>query len=427
MPEEPNDSEKSMMVIRLFLCSSLFLLIVASSDANEFARSSDELDALEQRILLVQKQLQQDRNEVDSITGELDGIEQSLSRLHASIRHLQQQKTELEREILLLNKVASDLEVSNVEALEGMAGLLKSSYFMGRKSGLRLLISQKNPQRSVRQLTMFRYVMEARYQQLQDLLLLQKNVRTNQQATSQRQRAMDETIAELEQDRLQLERQEAARAKQLSRVMSEVADSKQTILLYQQREQWLKKLLVELARPKATPETPDKPTANAGSKIRKESRRVQSVQQQKRSSPETQTVQPIKLAGFGNNRGILPLPVKAGISARFGQKKPESGLTWEGVLFHSRLGQPVAAIYPGQVVFSDWFRGYGQLMVLDHGGGYMSLYGYNRSLQAAVGDTVNSGQVIAMTDEAGEMPAPGLYFEIRHNGMPDDPLQWCRQ
>ena len=119
-------------------------------------------------------------------------------------------------------------------------------------------------------------------------------------------------------------------------------------------------------------------------------------------------------------------PVDAGIKTRFGDKKPESGLGWEGVLFDSQDSQPVRSIYAGQVVFSDWFRGYGQLMVLDHGDGFMSLYGYNKSLQVFVGDSVEPGQVIALTNRASASPEPGLYFEIRHNGVPDDPLLWVR-
>jgi septal ring factor EnvC (AmiA/AmiB activator) len=415
-----------MIAIRLVLFSCLFTLLVVSSGANEFARSRAELDNLQGRILSVRKQLQQDRSEADAVTGELDGIEQRLSSLHASIRQRQQQKVTLERKILQLNKVASDLESGNKEAMGRLAGLLRSSYILGRQSGLRLLINQQDPQVSVRQLTLFRYVMEARYQQLQDLLLLQQSVRENQQAISQQQHAMDETIAALNRDGDQLERQEAARAKQLSRIMQQVKDSKQTMLLYQQREQWLKKLLLELARPKDPLQAVNKPVTNTTKKAKKENRQTQAVQRGSTSSA-SQTIDTTELAGFGNNRGALPLPIKAGIRARFGQKKPESGLIWEGVLFNSRQGQPVMAVYPGQVVFSDWFRGYGQLMVLDHGGGYMSLYGYNQSLQAGLGDTVKSGQVIAMAGEAGELLAPGLYFEIRHNGLPDDPLQWCRR
>ena len=95
-------------------------------------------------------------------------------------------------------------------------------------------------------------------------------------------------------------------------------------------------------------------------------------------------------------------------------------------MFGVQDGQNVKAIHSGQVVFSDWLRGYGQLIVLDHGEGYMSLYGHNRLFEVELGDLVDSGQVIALAGSSGGLENPALYFEIRENGAPVDPLKWCK-
>ena len=134
----------------------------------------------------------------------------------------------------------------------------------------------------------------------------------------------------------------------------------------------------------------------------------------------------IKLGGFADHKGNMSLPTQAEILNRFGDKKLDSGLNWEGLMFGVQAGQPVAAIYPGQVVFSDWFRGYGQLLVIDHGNGYMSLYGHNQQLSVQSGNMVDAGELIAYAGSTGGLSKPGLYFEIRYNGVPDNPLNWCQ-
>ena len=115
-----------------------------------------------------------------------------------------------------------------------------------------------------------------------------------------------------------------------------------------------------------------------------------------------------------------------GLMGVSGLRRRGCGLKWEGLMFEAAEGEEVVAIYPGQVVFSDWFRGYGQLLVLDHGDGYMSLYGHNRLLRADIGASVKAGEGIGEAGSTGGLSRPGLYFEIRHNGKPRDPLEWCR-
>ncbi|MBC7781683.1 MAG: peptidoglycan DD-metalloendopeptidase family protein, partial [Proteobacteria bacterium] len=128
---------------------------------------------------------------------------------------------------------------------------------------------------------------------------------------------------------------------------------------------------------------------------------------------------------FASMKGRLALPVAGQIANRFGQARADGGLEWRGITILARSGQEVRAVAPGRVVFADWLRGFGNLLIVDHGDGYMSLYGSNEALLRRVGDGVRSGDPVATVGATGGSAQSGLYFELRHQGRPFDPLGWA--
>ncbi|MCX7145981.1 MAG: peptidoglycan DD-metalloendopeptidase family protein [Sulfuritalea sp.] len=119
------------------------------------------------------------------------------------------------------------------------------------------------------------------------------------------------------------------------------------------------------------------------------------------------------------------MPVKGTIAGRFGSPRAESGASWKGVFIRAAEGAEVKAVAAGAVVFSDWLRGFGNLLIIDHGDDFLSVYGNNESLLAAVGAAVKGGESIATVGNSGGNPDSGLYFELRHRGLPFDPLKWA--
>jgi len=211
---------------------------------------------------------------------------------------------------------------------------------------------------------------------------------------------------------------EQARREQLGLVQQALVDDQAQVEIFQKREVELQQLLRSLQREKIQKyKNQLKSVASGSDKVRDQSAAEIS---------EKNTRSQLVAGGFSRQKGRLEKPAAATIQNRFGQVKPESGLTWEGLMFDVKEGQSVSAIYSGQVVFSDWFRGYGQLLVLDHGDGYMSLYGHNQLIHVELGSAVEVGQLVAFAGSTGGLVEPGLYFEIRHNGSPDDPSKWLR-
>ncbi len=128
---------------------------------------------------------------------------------------------------------------------------------------------------------------------------------------------------------------------------------------------------------------------------------------------------------FAALRGQLRLPVKGTIEGRFGSPRPEGGATWKGIFIRAAEGLDVRAVAGGAVVFSDWLRGFGNLLIIDHGDDFLSVYGNNESLLAAAGASVKDGEAVATVGNSGGNPDSGLYFELRHRGQPFDPLKWA--
>ena len=118
------------------------------------------------------------------------------------------------------------------------------------------------------------------------------------------------------------------------------------------------------------------------------------------------------------------MPVKGVVSNKFGSARPDSTVLWKGLFLRAAANQPVKAVAAGRVVFADWLRGFGNLLILDHGKGYMSLYGNNETLYKQVGDVLRGGDTIAAVGNSGGNEESGLYFELRHEGQPMDPMKW---
>lgn len=410
------------MLLRLLLFVVSLSLSLHDASAGEYARSVAELEVLKREIADLKKEMLAKQEKQKSVTADLDRTEQALVDLNSQIRSQISSRDELSRSIAFLEEQSAKLESDRVHAVSHLGQLLQSAYILGKQSGLRMLISQQDPHTAARRLTMFKYVTEAKNRQIHEVIDLHIRTNENRKNKEVKRMALEEAITGLEQNQSKLKDYERDRAEQLVKVQQALAADRSKIDTYKQREQALKRLLNKIVRP--APRKTAKVTVSESSENGLRSQRT-SESTSARAKLKSSENGPL-LAGFSNNRGNLPRPLEAGIQARFGQKKQESGLRWEGVLFDSRKGQSVKAIYPGQVVFSDWFRGYGQLMVLDHGDGYMSLYGHNQALEVEIGDIVQADQVIALASESGQNPSPGLYFEIRHNGNPDDPLKWCR-
>ncbi|RMG35548.1 MAG: hypothetical protein D6720_06945 [Gammaproteobacteria bacterium] len=262
---------------------------------------------------------------------------------------------------------------------------------MGRQERLRLVLDQDDPGEISRLLTYYDYLNRERVRRVSD-------IRRRLQALRQTQKALEQEQARLAAlEQAQRERKRALEAEQLTRrrlvakLAAEIEGQGARLTRLQRNEQQLQLLLRNLQDALA-----DIP--------------AETVQQ----------------TPFPKMRGKLPWPVKGVIRKAFGDPKIGQ-LRWDGVMIAAPEGREVRAVHAGRVAFADWLRGFGLLLIVDHGDGYMTLYGHNQSLFKEPGDWVQKGETIATVGDTGGRRETGIYFAIRRNGKPVDPLRWCRR
>ena len=380
------------------------MLLMGEGLGNQI-RTEEELQNLTKMISKLKDRMIQDQGKERNLLNDLEILEKTVQKLRTEQRNRALELENLKADRMLLGKKHYDLGQQMEDYQQELRQLVRSSFLLSRQDSIKLLLNNVNPSETSRMLSMYRFVVQSRNQQLEEMQLLRGEVEQSRAQMEKQQVKIDNELLAIQSANTELQRAEIEKQQKLSDIRTNLEDSNEEIVVYEQRRLELEELLANLKR------------------------QSNSITEQQGSSGETASISlepELVSGGFKSNKGKLLLPISAKIKNRYGQVKPESGLFWEGLMFESPEGVVVSAIFSGQVVFSDWFRGYGQLLVIDHGDGYMSLYGHNQLLNVELGAIVQTGERIALSGSTGGLDEPGLYFEIRHDGSPDDPLKWCR-
>jgi len=363
----------------------------SSLDYNQRQEKKQELEKLRQRMGELRQSIEKKQQEKDFASKFLKDIEVRIGErayiLKKINRHLRKQKRELKKlkkqQQKTRNKLASQRNILSEQ--------IRAAYMIGQQEYLKLLLNQENPAAIGRTLTYYDYFHKARSHHIDeavvtikklDRLTTQVKVKTDELKTSRKQQRVEKQ--KLEDDFIDrsiiVKKMAKALANQGNHLKKMVAD-----------EQLLQQLLKEI-----------------------------------RNIMPSMLTEIDKRETFGKRRGRLKWPVKGKVKRLFGKSRQVANLKWNGVLIPSAEGKEVKAISHGRVAYADWLRGYGMLVIIDHGDGYMTLYGYNQALYKETGDWVEEGEVIATVGRSGGQLKSGLYFEVRVKGQPSNPVKWCR-
>jgi septal ring factor EnvC (AmiA/AmiB activator) len=290
-----------------------------------------------------------------------------------------------------------------LEARESqLAALLRARYIAGEGEVAKLLLSGEDPNEVARSLAYYEFVSQAQAALIRDLQARVERLAALEQRTRESSAELAELERQAQAERGQLTAQAAERRRVLARIADDIGKQRREIETLSRNEQRLARLVDRLARALRSAPPPrgaPRPRNEAG--------------------PE-----PAGGGNFAGSKGKLRLPVRGELASRFGAPREGSSLTWKGLLIRAPEGEDVRAVADGRVVFADWMRGFGNLLILDHGGGYLTIYGNNESVLRQVGDAVHAGEVVATVGATGGARASGLYFEMRYQGKPFDPLSW---
>lgn len=394
--------------------------------ADEKADAQKQLEAARADVAELKKLLDKLQQEKSGVQQSLQKTETDMGQLEKQIKGLQNELQQSQDEIQQLDQEKKKLQSSRLEQQRLIGIQARAAYQSGRQEYVKLLLNQQQPEKFSRTLTYYDYLSEARMQQLATFNETLRQLANVEQDIANQQAQLLEQKSALDDRREQLAAVRQERQLVLAKLSKE----------FSARDQKLKARQRDQAQLTSVLQTIEATLARQAREAEQARQRalVEAREQQQRSNAATmRSSGPLVSSGasyggpFDKARGKLPWPVDGRLVARYGTPRGGDARTkWDGVLIGAAAGSQVRAVHGGRVVFADWLRGAGLLVILDHGNGYLSLYGHNQSLLKDAGDLVKAGEPIATVGTSGGQDTPALYFAIRQQGRPSDPAQWCR-
>jgi len=405
--------------LRAGLCAALIgaaLLFSAGTEARpkrrtkpvtpEIAEKRADLKELREKIEGLRKDLAANEGKRTHASDQLRSSEREISKLQRELHHLAVERKALQSDLNRLNRQSETLGKTLVQQQSRLEALIYRQYLRGAPDTLQLLLNGDDPNQLARDLHYLAAIASER-------ALLLTGIRATleqKKALAEETRAQVEDLAEVEAEQkkhhTELQRQRQQRRGILAKITGRIQAQKKQIGNLQQDEKRLSQLVDRLSRllaARAAKRAKTKPSPQTGI--------------ENKHLPEASS------AAFAHQKGKLRLPLKGAVSGSFGAAR-EGGGTWKGLFIHAGAGSEVKAIAAGRVVFAEWMRSFGNLLIIDHGEAYLSIYGNNETLLKQVGEEVNGGETIAHAGNSGGNPETGLYFELRYQGQPLDPMKW---
>ena len=393
------------------------------------AAPKQDLQELRERIEELKKELAGQEDSKAEVSDALKDSEQAISESNRTLSELSQAQRQARAELNGLQNKSTAVQASVKRRQGQLKKLLTARYIHSAQDSTALLLSGKDPAEISRLLRYYQYIARAHGQGIHSLRgdLLELNALTEKVRTKNAE--LQSVAAKARQEKVQLENKRQSKKQVLSRIGDEIKKNRKEINTLKRDEARLTKLIERLALIIKRKEE----ARQAAIRAQALKREAEVKRQKLGGSSKKPTVvarndilpdDDLDGLAFAKLRGRLRLPVRGELTNRFGSPRSDSGMSWTGLFIRAPEGQEVKAVAAGRLVFADWLRGFGNLAVIDHGTGYMSVYGNNDALLKQVGDKVQGGETVASVGNSGGNPESGLYFELRHRGKPFDPMAW---
>lgn len=427
---------------RVCLLATALITGLAGQAAAQDKRSSrtdveekrGDLKELRGQIDALRKEMASTEGKRATAADQLKHIEQDISTTQRELYQLGNQRQHLQHTLKDLGTQARELEAHLKTQQAQIERLAYRQYLTGQVDALRLLLNGDDPHQAARDLYYLAAIGQARRELAEELA---ETLRRKQAIAAQTRERADELATVENKQKLQHEKllgQRSQRKGMLDQLSTQIATQRKEIGSLQRDEKQLTQLIDKLNRIIAAQQ---REAAQREAAQREAARRETSRPPATRpGTPSTPSARPADReldndkspdasasGNFPSLQGHLRLPARGTVTNRFGSPRQE-GSSWKGLFIRASSGSEVKAVAAGRVVFSDWMRGFGNLLIVDHGSQYLSIYGNNDALLKQVGDTVRGGDTVASVGNSGGNPESGLYFELRYRGQPIDPLKW---
>ncbi|VVK91962.1 Septal ring factor [Klebsiella pneumoniae] len=391
------------------------LLCASSTHADD----RDQLKSIQADIAARQRAIKQQQQQRASLLAQLKAQEEAIAAAARKLRETQDSLNQLNKQIDEMNAALAKLERQRASQERNLAAQLDAAFRQGPHTGIQMVLSGEEGQRNQRMQVYFSYFNQARQETIAELKKTREEMAVQKSMLEEKQSQQQTLVYEQKAQQAKLEQARNERKKTLSGLESSIQQGQQQLSELRANESRLRGRIAQ---------------AEAAAKARadREARDAQAVRdRQQEASRKGTTYKPTeserslmsRTGGLGSPRGQAFWPVRGPLLHRYGEQL-QGELRWKGMVIAASEGTEVRAIADGRVILADWLQGYGLVVVVEHGKGDMSLYGYNQSALVSVGTQVRAGQPIALVGSSGGQGRPSLYFEIRRQGQAVNPQPW---
>jgi septal ring factor EnvC (AmiA/AmiB activator) len=392
-----------------------------------------EQQDLKQQLGRLKRQLMASEASRTEAADALAASEAAISKTNRRLRELGDERAQVERQIESLQQRSRSVTADQSRQQAQLAETLRQHYRLTLRDPLQAFLAGDNPADLARDAEYYGYLSRAASARIGELQQRQTELEHLEEESKQKSDQLGKIAEDENKNRADLVAEQARRKQSMERLSKQIATQRQSIDKLERDEKRLAELIDQLSRVLAAQARRDA-ERDAARKARESAPKASRPPEPApapppvRMPPARPDAEPPQDSQFAQMRGRLPMPVAGEIAGRFGTPRRVEGAgtapTWKGIFIRAPAGTGVRAVAAGQVVFADWLRGFGNLMVIDHGEGFLSVYGNNESLLRNVGDRVAVGDVVAAVGNTGGIEQTGLYFELRFQGRPFDPLRW---
>ena len=407
---------------------------------------------LQQKLEALKRDISKTETAKSHAADALASSEAAISEANRSLHELGREQKDAEARLARLSAQQDHLARTIAAQQQRLSRLLRDQYVAGNEDRIKLLLSGDNPNRINRELQYMGYVSQAQAKLIDSLRANMKAVEDNKTAAQEARDELTEIAEEQRAQKAQLEKEKTRRTALLAQLSSKLSAQRKEAGNIERDDQRLAGLVDRLAklieeqrkaeaaarekrRQEQLARARDKSESQADKKVSSlkapahnpdaidDDEPPQKLTARNELTPEAGVQERGLEQAFASLKGQLRLPVKGDLVARFGSKRGD-GPAWKGLFIRTAEGADVKAVAAGQVIFAEWLRGFGNLIIIDHGSQYMTIYGNNQAVLKRVGDVVRTGDIIANAGNSGGNENSGLYFEMRHQGRAIDPLGW---
>lgn len=405
----------------------------AKSTAIKSTQPKQKLNDVQERLESLKKELGDSQEAHKDAADALKESEVAISIANKKLFDINNKQQQNKKTLSKLRADSISTNQSLAEQQKLLSSQLYQQYIHGEQSYIQMILQSESPSKIARDAHYFSYIAKARTELINKMQgSLNKITKLNEQTASALKEVVELKQKQIDERRI-LQNKKQEKSKVVKTLSQQIALQRGEIKKLSRDEKRLSQLVERLAKIAAAPRkknvakkiaTNKKSVKEASSEVTENATQSNTASKQIVASNDTLPTNQYLGVNFAALKGKLRLPVRGEVTNRFGASREDSGISWKGLFIRATEGAEVKSVASGRVVFADWLRGFGNLIIVDHGGGYMSLYGNNQAALKQVGDNVQAGDAIASVGNSGGNETNGLYYELRRQSRPFDPMSW---